>query len=230
MCVEMSNRTLPPCEVHSLGVLPYGEALELQRRLLLQRQRNEIPDQLLLLQHPHVITKGRNARDANILAGEELLRQRGVEVHEADRGGDVTYHGPGQLVAYPIIDLKPDRCDLHRYVRDLEKVLLATLHDLGIEGHTVAGRTGVWVGRPNAPEAKIAAIGVRVARWVTSHGIALNVAPDLDFFQMIVPCGLAQRDVTSVHEMLPAKPDVQEVGALFVRNFGPVFERRMIDG
>jgi lipoyl(octanoyl) transferase len=227
MSVEHANRTVPACEVHSLGVVSYVDGVERQRELLQQRQRDETSDQLLLLQHPHVITKGRNANDAHILAGEALLRRRGVEVHEADRGGDVTYHGPGQLVAYPIIDLRPDRCDLHRYVRDLERVLLAILEEYGIQGHTASGRTGVWVKRPAGSEAKIAAIGVRVARWVTSHGIALNVAPDLDYFRMIVPCGLKQRDVTSLQEILGRQPDMAEVGRMFVKHFGRVFERRM---
>lgn len=205
----------------------YGDGVALQRQLVEQRAKNSIPDQLLLLQHAHVITKGRNFQEGNVLLGESALLQKGVELHESDRGGDVTYHGPGQLVAYPIIDLRPDRCDLHRYVRDLERVLQATLASFGVSGHTVPGRTGVWVQRQGQPPAKIAAIGVRVSRWVTSHGIALNVAADLDFFKLIVPCGLQQSAVTSLHEMLSEAPALEDVGHRFAFHFGAIFERRM---
>jgi len=199
----------------------------MQRQLVAQRAQNAIPDQLVLLQHSHVVTKGRNTQEGNVLFDEAALREKGVELHETDRGGDVTYHGPGQLVVYPILDLRPDRCDLHRYVRDLERVLQATLSDFGVEGHAVAGRTGIWVRRPGQPEAKIAAIGVRVARWVTSHGIALNISADLDFFKLIVPCGLHQSAVTSLQEMLPETPAMDAVGERFAQHFGVVFERRM---
>lgn len=227
MSVEVHNRTYPLCEVRSLGMLSYAAGVELQRDLVQARLRNEIPDQLLLVQHPHVITKGRNAHESNILAPEAHLHRLGVELHEADRGGDVTYHGPGQLVAYPILDLRPDRCDLHRYVRDLESVLLATLRDFGIEGHTVPGRTGVWVSRRGQAQAKIAAIGVRVARWITSHGIALNVTSDLDYFALIVPCGLHNSAVTSLQEVLLEAPMLQDVARRFTAHFGTVFGRRI---
>jgi lipoyl(octanoyl) transferase len=215
------------CEVRSLGVTSYADGLALQHQLVQQRTRNTIPDQLVLLQHTHVVTQGRNTQAGNVLLGEAALRAKGIELYETDRGGDVTYHGPGQLVAYPILDLRPDRCDLHRYVRDLERVLQATLADFGVDGHTVPGRTGVWVDRPDRTAAKIAAIGVRVSRWVTSHGIALNVTTDLDFFQCIVPCGLHQTAVTSLREMLPETPTLQQVGTRFADHFGVIFERRM---
>jgi len=186
-------------EIRSLGVVPYGEALALQRELVAGRQRGEIGDVLLLLEHPHVLTlgvRGDGGRQ-HILASAAELAARAVEVHEAGRGGDVTYHGPGQLVGYPILDLKPDRCDVHRYVRDIEEVLIRTVGDFGIEAGRVGGLTGVWVGGE-----KLAAIGVRISRWVTSHGFALNVATELDYFRLIVPCGLADRGVTSMSRLL----------------------------
>ena len=232
LAIETRSHLQPLCEVQSLGQVSYSAGLALQQQLVQQRLRNEIPDRLLLLQHPHVLTKGRNTQDGNVLADAQQLDRLGVELFETDRGGDVTYHGPGQLVAYPIIDLRPDRCDLHRYVRDLEQALLATLRDYEVVGHVVKGRTGVWVRRPNEPnhpsqpEAKIAAIGVRVSRWVTSHGIALNVSTDLDFFNLIVPCGLQQRAVTSLQELTNQTLTLEEVGQRFAVHFGEIFGRR----
>jgi lipoyl(octanoyl) transferase len=164
------------------------------------RQGGRVPDTLLLLEHEPVFTLGRNARKENLLVPEEALRARGFEVFEAGRGGDVTYHGPGQIVGYPILDLSPDRRDVHRYVRDLEEVLIRTCRDHGVEAGRVSGLTGVWVGQE-----KIGAIGVRIARWVTSHGFAFNVAPDLSPFRLIVPCGIADRGVTSL-ERLRGRP------------------------
>jgi lipoyl(octanoyl) transferase len=227
----------PGCEARWLGTVPYAEALALQETLVRQRAAGEIPDQLLLLEHPHVLTLGRAGKSTHVLADAARLAQLGVELFETGRGGDVTYHGPGQLVAYPILDLAPDRCDLHRYVRDLERVLVAVLSDYGIHGHVVAGRTGVWVERASRPEAKVAAIGVRVARWITSHGIALNVRTDLRYFDLIVPCGIAGSAVTSVaalyetHDARPpgaaAAPDVPAVAQRFAAQFGIVFGRCM---
>ena len=163
-------------EVRRLGLVPYRTALALQQQLVAERQANRVPDTLLLLQHPHVVTLGASARRqlTNVLASPHELARRGVELHEAPRGGDVTYHGPGQLVGYPILDLRPDRCDVHRYVRDLESVLIAAARAFGITAGRCAGLTGVWAG-----DDKLAAIGVRISRWVTSHGFALNVATDL---------------------------------------------------
>ena len=179
--------------------MPYGEALALQRALVDQRRAGQVGDLLLLVEHPHVITLGvrGDGGRSHILASEEVLASRGVEVHETGRGGDVTYHGPGQLVGYPIIDLSPDRCDVHRYVRDLEEVLIRTASDFGIQAARIQGLTGVWVGRE-----KLAAIGVRLSRWISSHGFALNVATDLDYFNLIVPCGIADRGVTSLERLL----------------------------
>ena len=185
-------------EVHRLGIVAYGDALDLQQSLVAKRKSGAIPDQLLLLEHPPVITLGVKARTdrSHILATADELATEGVEVFESGRGGDVTYHGPGQLVGYPILDLRPDRCDVHRYVRDLEEVLIRAVRRYGIESTRSAGLTGTWVG-----DRKIAAIGVRIARWVTSHGFALNVSTNLAHFGLIVPCGLSDKGVTSIEEL-----------------------------
>lgn len=210
-------------EVRSLGSVPYLEALSMQRELVEARQAGCVPDLLLLVEHPHVITLGVGARHSldNVLASPSTLQERGVELVEAPRGGDVTYHGPGQLVGYPILDLKPDRCDVHRYVRDLEEVLIRTANALGVEEATrVEGLTGVWVGND-----KIAAIGVRVSRWVTSHGFALNVDTDLDYFGLIRPCGIEGRGVTSLDRLVGRPVDPVQVRGALVIAFAEVFER-----
>lgn len=217
------------CDVERLGRVPYARGLELQAELVEERAAQRIADRLLMLEHPHVITLGRNSRPEHVRADPLLLARRGVEMFECGRGGDVTYHGPGQLVAYPILDLRPDRCDLHRYLRDLERVMLGVLEDYGVHGHTVPGRTGVWVRRPGQPDAKIGAIGVRVSRWITSHGIALNVHPDLGYFDLIVPCGLAGSAVTALAELVTPAPRVAAVADRFAVRFGEVFGRRMRD-
>jgi len=215
------------CEARWLGTAAYADGLALQEDLVRRRAANEIPDQLLLLEHPHVLTLGRGAKKANVLVDPARLEKLGVELFETGRGGDVTYHGPGQLVAYPILDLAPDRCDLHRYVRDLERVMLGVLADYGISGRPISGRTGVWVDRPQRPEAKVGAIGVRVARWITSHGIALNVHTDLRYFDLIVPCGITGSAVTSLAELTGQPVAVREAARRFTAHFGRVFERRM---
>ena len=184
-------------EVRRLGRVPYGEGLALQERLVAERQAGRIPDTLLLLEHDPVFTLGRNARAENVLFPEAELRARGFEVFETGRGGDVTYHGPGQVVGYPILSLAPDRCDVHRYVRDIEEVLIRTCADYGVAASRVPGMTGAWVGQQ-----KIAAIGVRIARWITSHGFAFNVGGDLAPFGLIVPCGIRGRGVTSLERLL----------------------------
>ena len=215
---------LPTLDVRSLGVVPYGAALTLQRELVAARQTGETGDQLLLLEHPAVITigvSGRHLRD-HVLASSAELRDRGIEVLDVPRGGDVTYHGPGQLVGYPIIDLKPGRCDVHRYVRDLEEVLIRTAASFGVVAGRVEGLTGVWVGND-----KLAAIGVRLSRWVTSHGFALNTAADLDQFRLIVPCGLAGRGVTSLERLTGSVPPRAELEALVAAEFARVFDRRL---
>lgn len=180
------------------GLIGYPEALDLQARLVEQRRRGDIPDTLLLLQHPHVITLGSGSRAEHVLMPSGELAARRISVHRAGRGGDVTYHGPGQLVGYPILDLKPDGRDLHAYLRSLERVLVRALRTLGLDGRRDPAGTGVWVGG-----AKVAAIGIRVSSgWITSHGFALNADPDLSYFDAIVPCGLHGREVTSVSRLL----------------------------
>ena len=212
-------------DVRRLGRVAYDEALALQRELVDERKQGRINDTLLLLEHPHVLTlgvRGGGGR-SNIIASPERLGELGVTVYEAGRGGDVTYHGPGQLVGYPIIDLRPDRQDVHRYVRDLEQVMIAVCADFGIEGQRLAGYSGAWVDHPVHGLEKIAAIGVRIARWVTSHGFALNVNTDLDFFRLIVPCGIADRGVTSLQAQIGARVDLPVVEEAVVRNFARVF-------
>jgi lipoyl(octanoyl) transferase len=203
IAAETSRRMF---DVRRMGRVGYGEALELQARLVEERRRGELGDTILLLEHPPVITLGVKTRgkSTNIVASAETLAAEGVSVFETGRGGDITYHGPGQLVGYPILDLRPDRCDVHHYVRDLEAVLIQAIGEFGIEGRRVDGLTGVWVG-PKGREEKIAAIGIRISRWITSHGFALNVATDLRHFRLIVPCGIADRGVTSIERVLAAR-------------------------
>ena len=195
-----------PLIVRKLGRVPYGEGLEIQARLVSERQAGRIPDTLLLLEHDPVFTLGRTARAENVLLPEQALRARGFEVFETGRGGDVTYHGPGQVVGYPILELPPDRRDIHRYVRDLEEVMIRTCADYGVEARRAPGLTGCWV-----DDAKIGAIGVRIARWVTSHGFAFNVSNDLAPFALIVPCGIRDRGVTSLERLLARAVPLEEV-------------------
>jgi lipoyl(octanoyl) transferase len=209
-------------DVRRLGLLPYADALALQQALVEDRKADKITDVLLLVEHPAVLTLGvrGDGGRSHILAPAAELSDRGISVFETGRGGDVTYHGPGQLVGYPIVSLKPDRCDVHRYVRDLETVLIRVAADYGIEAGRIEGLTGVWVG-----DEKVAAIGVRIARWVTSHGFALNVNTDLDAFGLIVPCGIADRGVTSFKRLLGRHVDFDEVVDSVVRHFADVFDR-----
>ena len=190
-------------DIRRLGEISYEDGLILQAKLVEERRAGAIPDTLLLLQHPPVITLGVKTRRGpnHIVASEETLAGAGVTVHETGRGGDVTYHGPGQLVGYPILDLAPDRKDVHIYVRDIEEVLIRTAAAFGVEAKRVPGLTGVWVG-PDGREEKLAAIGIRISRWITSHGFALNVSTNLDHFNLIVPCGIVDRQVTSLEKLL----------------------------
>ena len=208
-------------EVRDLGLIPYSEALALQSDLVVRRRIGDIPDQLLLLQHPHIITLGTASSRSHVLADESRRRDLGIDLIDVGRGGDVTYHGPGQLVAYPILDLKPDRKDVHRYLRDLEAVLVRTLDEIGIRGEPVPDLTGVWVdGR------KIAAIGVRVSSgWITSHGFALNVSNDLSYFETIVPCGIQDVSVTSVTRELGRPFDVTDILQTVSEAFSKIFGR-----
>jgi len=202
--------------------VPYGDALSLQRALVEDRRAGRTGDVLLLVEHPHVLTLGvrGDGGRSHILVTDDALAARGIDVFETGRGGDITYHGPGQIVGYPIMDLKPDRQDVHRYVRDLEEVLIRTSADYGVPAGRVAGLTGVWVGRE-----KLAAIGVRIARWITSHGFAFNVTTDLDYFSLIVPCGIADRGVTSLDRLVGRAVDRREVEDRIVSRFCEVFER-----
>jgi lipoyl(octanoyl) transferase len=201
--------------------MAYSDALALQRSLVTERQAQRVDDTLLLVEHPAVLTLGvrGDGGRGHILATDEQLAARGIAVYEAGRGGDVTYHGPGQVVGYPIIDLNPDRRDVHRYVRDLEEVLIRVASDFGVCAVRVDGLTGVWLGSD-----KLAAIGVRISRWVTSHGFALNVTTNLSDFDLIVPCGLADRGVTSFAKM-GLTLDRRDVEARIVARFAEVFER-----
>ena len=215
----------PPLEVRRLGTVPYGDAVDLQKALVADRQRGLIVDQLLLLEHPPVITRGVRSGAENVLASQTVLSRRGVRIYDARRGGDVTYHGPGQLVGYPIVLLKPDRCDVHRYVRDLEEILIRAVADFGVRATRIPGLTGVWVGND-----KLAAIGVRLSRWVTSHGFALNVTTDLDDFSLIRPCGLAGRGVTSLARLTGAEIAGAAVADTVATRFAEVFEREIAPG
>ncbi len=212
------------CEYRYLGRTPYAEALALQQSLHDARKRNEISDTLLLLEHPHVITLGRAAKLANILVDEQTRTEKQIELFETGRGGDVTYHGPGQLVGYPIISLAPDAQDVRRYVRNIQEVMIRTARDFGVEAEPRGGEhVGVWVG-----DDKLAAIGIRLSRWVTMHGFALNVTTDLEYFKLIVPCGIQDHGVTSLEKILGTKIEIETVAEAAVRHFGEVFERQMV--
>ncbi len=211
------------CAIEQLGVVPYATALELQHERVAQRKAGEIPDTLLLLEHPHVSTLGRNARRENLLFSRERLAALGAEVFETDRGGDVTYHGPGQLVGYPILDLTAHRRDLAWYMRSLEEVFIRVAADFGVEAGRLPKCPGAWVG-----DAKLVAMGVHVSRWVTSHGFAFNVSTDLGYFEHIVPCGLRDKGVTSLEELLGRPVAMGSVLAHVVKHFGAVFGLDMV--
>jgi lipoyl(octanoyl) transferase len=211
-------------EFRRLGIVPYADALALQRALVEERRANRVPDLLILLQHPPVITVGvrGDGGRSHIIADTDRLAALGVAVSETGRGGDVTYHGPGQIVGYPILDLRPDRCDVHRYVRDVEEVMIRTCVDYGVPAGRITGLTGAWVG----PE-KIGAIGVRISRWITSHGFAFNVSTDLAYFDLIVPCGIADRGVTSLQRVLGRSVNIADVEESLVCHFAAVFGRTL---
>jgi lipoyl(octanoyl) transferase len=213
------------CQLRDLGRVAYGDAFAMQQDFVARRKRGEIPDQLLIVEHPHVVTMGRSGHDEHMLAAPELLERAGIAFHRTDRGGDVTYHGPGQVIGYPILDLREWKRDVVAYVRGLEQVLIGTLAECGIEAAREKGATGVWTSRGDGHQAKIAAIGVHISRWVTSHGFALNVDTDLSYFQYIVPCGLT-RPVTSMKECGDPADRAQVVAAI-ARNFARVFERHV---
>lgn len=207
-----------------LGSISYAEATRLQERLVASRRRGESPDTLLLLEHPPVITFGRGADPRHVLAGEEELQRRGIELHDAGRGGDVTYHGPGQLVGYPIVALEGDRRDAHRYLREIEQALIDAVAEFGVRAGRVDGLTGVWVG-----DEKLAAIGVRLSTgWITSHGFALNVHPDLSGFDTIVPCGIRGRGVTSLARLTGLELTVRQVAERVAPHVARTLGRRIV--
>ena len=227
------------CLIIELGLLGYAEAYAQQKRIVAARKADSIEDVLLLCEHPHVITQGRNGKREHLLAGENVLRQKGLEFHETSRGGDVTYHGPGQIVGYPILNLAAIRRDVVWYVRMLEEVMIRASADFGVRAAREAGKAGVWVA-PNEEltqsalrtkrsqsgidrTEKLGAIGVHISRWVTSHGFAYNVSTDLRYFELIVPCGIADRKATSLEKLLDRIVDCPEVAARSTQHFGQVF-------
>jgi lipoyl(octanoyl) transferase len=213
---------MKPCPSVDFGFIGYAEAFALQSRIVAARKVGAIGDVLLFCEHPPVITLGRNGKRENLLASERVLQQKGVEFYESDRGGDITYHGPGQIVGYPIIDLGAIRRDVHWYVRMLEEVMIRASAEFGISAFRTAGKTGIWV-ESGATEEKLAAIGVHLSRWVTSHGFAYNVATDLRNFELIVPCGIANRKATSLEKLLERRVERDEVAPKLAQNFAAVF-------
>jgi lipoyl(octanoyl) transferase len=202
-----------------LGTVDYAEAHRLQKDLQAKRIAGEIGDTVLLLEHPPVLTLGRSAKEQHVLAPRAVLEARGIAVHEVGRGGDVTYHGPGQLVAYPIIDLKPDRKDVRKYVWSLEETMIRTCGDFGLPATRIQGLNGAW-----ADDRKIGAVGVRISRWVTMHGLALNVNSDLSYFELIVPCGIPDKTVTSLSAELDRTVHVDDVIDPLVRRFAGLYD------
>jgi lipoyl(octanoyl) transferase len=212
-----------PLLVRHLGRVPYAEGLQIQEQLVAERQAGRIVDVLLLLEHEPVFTMGRNAQAENVLLSKDALEAKGFQLFETGRGGDVTYHGPGQVVGYPILELPPERRDVHRYVRDLEEVMIRACADYGVTATRIAGKTGAWVGTD-----KIGAIGVRIARWVTSHGFALNVANDLDPFALIVPCGIRDHGVTSLARLLGREIAVEDAAVRLAGHLAAVFDLEIV--
>jgi lipoyl(octanoyl) transferase len=210
------------CRVEQLGRMGYAEALRLQQERVAQRKDGAIPDTLLLLEHPHVYTLGRNAKRDNLLASPQRLEELGAEVFETDRGGDITYHGPGQLVGYPILDLAGLRRDISWYIRSLEEVFIRVAADFGIEAGRMDGAPGVWVGND-----KLVALGVHISRWITSHGFAFNVNTDLGYFECIVPCGLRDKGVTSLEKLLGKPVTMEKATERALKHFGDVFDLKM---
>jgi lipoyl(octanoyl) transferase len=227
------------CLIIELGLTDYAEAFALQKRVVAARKAGAIPDVLLLCEHPHVITQGRNGKREHLLASDHVLRQKGVEFYETSRGGDITYHGPGQIVGYPIVNLAAIRRDVVWYVRMLEEVMIRASADFGVGAHRETGKTGIWVTDKISPQSaqrtqsagdtagKLGAIGVHISRWVTSHGFAYNVSTDLRFFDLIIPCGIADRKATSLEKLLSRRVDTNEAGSRLSQHFGEVFGLEM---
>jgi lipoyl(octanoyl) transferase len=211
------------CLIVDLGLIGYAEAYALQKRLVAARKADAIEDVLLLCEHKPVITQGRNGKRENLLVSEPLLQQKGVEFYETSRGGDITFHGPGQAVGYPILNLGAIHKDVVWYVRMLEETMMRTTAEFGVEAFRVEGKTGIWVNTASGPEEKLGAIGVHISRWVTSHGFAYNVSTDLQYFDLIVPCGIAGRKATSLEKLLGRTIESSEVAARLARHFAEVF-------
>jgi lipoyl(octanoyl) transferase len=215
-----------PLLITDIGLISYTEAYALQRRLTAARKAEALGDVLLLCEHPHVITLGRNAKRENLLVSEHVLRQKGIELHATNRGGDITYHGPGQIVGYPILNLGVIKRDVGWYVRRLEEAMIRGTADFGLTAFRIPGRTGIWVNptaKPGAAEEKLAAIGVHISRWVTSHGFAYNVSTDLRFFDLIIPCGIAERKATSLEKLLSRNVALDEVKPRLGYHFAELF-------
>ncbi len=215
------------CWLVNLGRIGYQPACELQRRAVEARKAGAIPDVLLLCEHPHVITLGRNGRLENLRVSDSVLRRKRVEFHPSDRGGDITYHGPGQIVGYPILDLAWHRRDVRWYVGRLEETMIRATREFGVEARRIEGLHGIWVAAAAAPE-KLAALGVHLSRWVTSHGFAYNVSTDLRYFDLIVPCGISDKRATSLEKILERSVDSHDVAQKLTRHFGEVFSRCMV--
>ncbi|GAC1625391.1 MAG: lipoyl(octanoyl) transferase LipB [Candidatus Acidiferrum sp.] len=217
------------CLIIDIGLMRYATALAVQERVVAARKSGEIGDVLLLCEHPHVITLGRNGKREHLLATENVLRQKCVELHETNRGGDITYHGPGQIVGYPVLDLSAIRKDVRWYVRMLEEAMIRATAEFGISAEREEGKTGVWVGEQERSE-KLAAIGVHLSRWITSHGFAYNVSTDLRYFDLMVPCGITGRKATSLEKLLGRAVAREEAAARIVRQFAEVFDLEMKKG
>jgi lipoyl(octanoyl) transferase len=208
-----------PLHVRRLGTVEYEDGLDMQKLVAEARGKDLIPDTLLLLEHPRVITLGRGAKEENLLGTREELRERGYEIYETNRGGDVTYHGPGQIVGYPILDLKPDRKDVRKYVTALEELMIRVAADYGIKAERVAGRTGIWT-----PQGKLGAIGVHISRWITTHGFAFNVTTELSDFGAIIPCGISDAGVTSLSQLLGRALPLAEVEDRFIAHAAQIWD------
>ena len=214
------------CQIVDLGLIGYADAYALQKRVVAARKAGAIEDVVLFCEHPHVITLGRSGKRENLLASEHVLKQKGVEFHASDRGGDITYHGPGQIVGYPILNLGAIRRDVVWYVRTLEEAMIRATAEFGIISNRVAGKTGIWVGS-GGKEEKLAAIGVHISRWVTSHGFAYNVSTDLRNFELIVPCGIADCKATSLEKLLGRRVEQKEVAPRIAKQLGELFGPEM---
>ncbi|MGA8036011.1 MAG: lipoyl(octanoyl) transferase LipB [Candidatus Acidiferrales bacterium] len=223
----MSKPSRKICWVVDLGLVPYEQGRELQARAVSARKRGDVPDVLLLCEHRHVITLGRNGKLAHLKASERILAQMNVEFHSTDRGGDITYHGPGQIVGYPILDLGEHRKDVRWYVEQLEETMIRATAGFGISATRVEGQHGIWVGTPSGEE-KLAALGVHLSRWVTSHGFAYNVSTNLSYFDLIVPCGMSGKRATSLERLLNRAVAMAEGTVPLVSRFGEVFDREMV--